>query len=49
MFDKEEEKKISLSEYAEKSGNEWLLEEPETYYRYKNEVMTFLEWAELFD
>ena len=49
MTEEEKEKKISLSEYAEKSGNEWILEEPETYYRYKYEFMTFQEWAELFD
>ena len=41
MTEEEKEKKISLSEYAEKSGNEWIF--------YKYEFMTFQEWAELFD
>ena len=46
---REEEKKISLSEYAEESGDEWVLEEPETYNRYKYETMTFQEWEDLFN
>ena len=45
----EEEKKITLSEYAEESWNEWVLEEQETYNRYKYETMTFKEWEELFN
>lgn len=39
---------ISLEEYADKSGNQWVIEEPETYYRYKYETKTYEEWDELF-
>lgn len=40
---------LSLEEYAEKSGEVWVIEEPETYYRYRNETKTYNEWEELFN
>ena len=40
---------LSLEEYAKKSGETWVIEEPETYYRYKNETKTYKEWEELFN
>lgn len=47
-FERENEP-LSLEEYAEKSGETWIIEEPETYYRYKNETKTYNEWEELFN
>lgn len=44
-----ENESLSLKEYAEKSGKNWVVEEPETYYRYKNETKTYNEWEELFN
>lgn len=40
---------LSLEDYAEKSGEVWVIEEPETYYRYRNETKTYNEWEELFN
>lgn len=48
MYERESEP-LSLEEYAEKSGETWIIEEPETYYRYKNETKTYNEWEELFN
>lgn len=44
-----ENEPLSLEEYAEKSGENWVVEEPETYYRYKNETKTYNEWEKLFN
>ena len=48
MYERETEP-ITLEEYAEKSGEKWVVEEPETYYRYKNETKTYNEWEKLFN
>lgn len=48
MYERETEP-ISLEEYANKSGERWVTEEPETYYRYKNEEKTYNEWEKLFN
>jgi hypothetical protein len=49
ICEEKENEPLSLQEYAEKSGETWVVEEPETYYRYKNETKTYNEWEELFN
>lgn len=44
-----ENEPLFLEEYAEQSGEAWVIEEPETYYRYKNETKTYNEWEKLFN
>lgn len=39
---------LTLEEFAEESGLSWVLEEPETYYRYEYDKMTYEEWSKLF-
>lgn len=40
--------KITLREFVEESGLSWILDEPETYYCYCTDKMTYEEWSKLF-
>lgn len=41
--------KLTLTEYAEKAGKLWILNNSEIICRYKKELKTFDEWEILFD